>query len=951
VADVFVSYSRRDAEFVQRLARELELRGKDVWVDVGGIRDAEVFPEALRLAIQGSDGFVFVISPDSIGSRFCEQEVEHAVELNKRIVPLVLHEVPDERVPEGIRVRNWIPAAADGGFAETVKRLVAALETDLAWTKEHTGWLVKALEWDAKGRDRSLLLRGSELAAAERWLAGAAGKTPEPTRLHIEHVLASRTAAARRQRVLMGASLAVAVVSIGLLIFALISRGQAISSRAQAVSERIGARAEALAAESQAQLSNDPEISLILGMRAVKTQATPQTLFALRAALDASPLERGLPPIPNPGGCGQDGVPSAALRPDGREIAEGGCTGLVRILDAATGRVLSSENIDDPVISMAYNPSGSALALATAAGVYVLAPRTGPVLVSGTSAAGEQSWVAFSPNGRTLATDSPSGLTIGSLGNLRPRAGVGLSPERTTAEVGAPLGGTIAFSPDGRRLFVGGWDSSVHVYDAASGRQIQRILAPQHGSSWQEVVAVSPNGRQLAIGYPTQSDANGTVSIYSTHTWRRQFTLMTLPDVQISALAFSPDGTRLAIGAEDGVAGVWSVPTRQELVSYKGPTAAIDSIQFTPDGDSVLTASADGIVRLWRAIGVEQSFQTLPLAGGPQQIAFDTDRIEAVPSGQPVVFSSPIDGGRATRKAAFPHVQTVVLSADGRFALGLEGTGASSVDATQVGPLTIWDTRTGRLVRTLPAQILPSGSPEPVTFSWNDASIALDSGTGGPMAGAAILSVASGRTVRLQGAVVACGAGSSPNSFAFSRDDRRVAGAGFCGYADVWDARTGRLLRQVDEGGEVSDVDLSPDGSRLLVSSWDSRATIWSVATGHRLVNLIGDTQGLFGAAFSPNGSLVATSSLDQTVRIWNAYTGQELRVLSFPDGQWPLVFNSDGSKFAVADTNPAPGAPDIVRVFDACPACTNAHAMLSLAASQVTSQLTVLERTVVDTG
>jgi hypothetical protein len=55
----------------------------------------------------------------------------------------------------------------------------------------------------------------------------------------------------------------------------LISRGQAIASRQTADSERIGARAQALAAESQAQLPNDPEISVILAMRAVQTKATP----------------------------------------------------------------------------------------------------------------------------------------------------------------------------------------------------------------------------------------------------------------------------------------------------------------------------------------------------------------------------------------------------------------------------------------------------------------------------------------------------------------------------------------------------------------------------------------------------------------------------------------------------------------------------------------------------
>ena len=150
MADVFVSYSRSDSELVDRLVERLRERGKDVWVDVEGIRDAEVFPAALRRAVEGSDGFVFVISPDSVASPFCEQEVDHAVELNKRIVPLAFRGVPDDQIPEGIRVRNWIPVG-DGDFDAGVDRLVQALDTDLEWDR---GAHALAAQGDRVGRVR-----------------------------------------------------------------------------------------------------------------------------------------------------------------------------------------------------------------------------------------------------------------------------------------------------------------------------------------------------------------------------------------------------------------------------------------------------------------------------------------------------------------------------------------------------------------------------------------------------------------------------------------------------------------------------------------------------------------------------------------------------------------------------------------------------------------------------
>ncbi len=138
MADVFISYSCRDSEFVQRMAASLEIRGKGSWLDTESIADAEVFPQAIRSAIEGSDGFLFVISPDSVTSNYCDQEVTYALELEKRIVPVLHIAVSDDDAPEEIRHRNWIPFTAHDDFDASIERVVRALDTDLEVRKEHT---------------------------------------------------------------------------------------------------------------------------------------------------------------------------------------------------------------------------------------------------------------------------------------------------------------------------------------------------------------------------------------------------------------------------------------------------------------------------------------------------------------------------------------------------------------------------------------------------------------------------------------------------------------------------------------------------------------------------------------------------------------------------------------------------------------------------------------------
>src|SRR3954451_12656201 len=223
--DVFISYSRTDSRFVGALADGLRLNGKDVWIDIEGIRDAEVFPEALRNAIGSSDGFVFVISPASVNSDYCMREVGDAVDAGKRIVPIDFEHVPAGGGPGGRRRRHPIPAGAAGGEVdETVNRVLKALDTDLEHAKAHTHWELKALEWSAKDHERSLLLHGADVAEADAWLPTADAKDPPPTPLQREYLTASRQAAATRQRRVATVAVAVAVVSVGVLGLGLVPR-------------------------------------------------------------------------------------------------------------------------------------------------------------------------------------------------------------------------------------------------------------------------------------------------------------------------------------------------------------------------------------------------------------------------------------------------------------------------------------------------------------------------------------------------------------------------------------------------------------------------------------------------------------------------------------------------------------------------------------------------------
>lgn len=285
MATLFLSYSRRDTEFVRRLHGELVKEAFDLWVDWEGIPPADDWLRKIHAAIEGADAMVFVISPDSLASPVCHAEVTHAVQHHKRLLPVVARDcdaaaLSGPHVHEAVRRLNWIFFnRPQDTFDAAVRLLAQAVRTDLPWVETHTRLLQRALEWQASGRDDSYLLVKTDLAAAEQWLASAADKEPSPTQPHSDFIVASRSAATRRQRRrTLLASTAAVLVSIG----ALVATWQFLLAELR----RQDSLSRQLAAVAPALLDNDPALGLLLAAQAVAVSPTHEASNTLLTVLE-----------------------------------------------------------------------------------------------------------------------------------------------------------------------------------------------------------------------------------------------------------------------------------------------------------------------------------------------------------------------------------------------------------------------------------------------------------------------------------------------------------------------------------------------------------------------------------------------------------------------------------------------------------------------------------------
>ncbi len=126
-SEVFISYSRRDQEFVLRLVTDLEDRKALAWIDQGDIQGGEQWRQSIAAGVQNCKVFVLVVSPDSINSPYVGEELSLAFKHRKPVIPLIYRKT-DIPAMLSAQLRDYqFLDFRRGGYAQNLTDLITAL--------------------------------------------------------------------------------------------------------------------------------------------------------------------------------------------------------------------------------------------------------------------------------------------------------------------------------------------------------------------------------------------------------------------------------------------------------------------------------------------------------------------------------------------------------------------------------------------------------------------------------------------------------------------------------------------------------------------------------------------------------------------------------------------------------------------------------------------------------
>jgi len=917
--DIFISYSREDRIFVDKLEKTLRQHGLRIWIDHHNIPPTAEFMQEIYLGIESANNFLFIISPKSATSQVCNLEVAHAIENNKRVIPILYREANITKLPPNPvktllnRINCVRPVVNDNvanvDFVSLSRELIKIIETDLAHVRNHTRLLVRAREWEVRQYNQSYLLQGDDLENAESWLQTTLNKQPQPTELHHRYVNASK----RRQ---------LEESNRWEELYRTADDNQRKAEKALAEFYKEQGRSELLNGNSiQAALYlseaykmglDDPALRLLLAraMETVDAQLqtfkghkgsvetvcfSPDGLHVVTTSQDTTAIVWDVSNGKIVAVLDEHNAPlkAATYSSDSRYIATGSKDQTVHIWNAHTYKLENTLKEHDGIVSsLIFSPDNRLLVTAngdlypekdepvdTCARIWNV--ETGTLLFVLSDHTEAVSCALFNPHHSRIATGSLDGSvkiwdsqTGGCIFTF-------LHFESDDKEKGSRI--VLAFSPDGTRLAVGGGER-VAIWDVFDGKLLSTFQA--HFSSI-NTVSFSPDGSLIAT-----SSLDKSASIWDAETYKR-ISQLEGHKASVTSAIFSPDSCAVLTTSMDAKAKLWDARSGRIIQCFEGHRAEILDACFNADGTAVATASWDGTAKLWKTsnnrftVFPESNDSLILTAFHPKDSRFVTVNIDSdAPIAQ--IWELSTHKCLCSLTGHQDLVEYASFSIDGYYVV------TTSADKTA----RIWDTDSGSLIVTLTGH---TDTVKFAAFSSDGLFIATASYDGT----AKLWSIPTGNLLytfkrhdRLASELICA---------RFSPDSTMLITAGGAASdreANVWSIVDGKWLFSLEHADALHAAQFSSDGNYIFTASADYTAKIWGGSDGRLLQTLKGHSGNIFALDISSNHQKVITASADKSAKIWDLASGHLLCSLDDHEGMvWDVQFSPDDQFVITVDT------------------------------------------------
>ncbi len=836
--DLMISYSRNDIPFVQKIADLLAAKGKEVWVDLKGIFYGEEWLERIFAAIEDSDNMLFVLSPDSIKSKYCIYEIKHALNHHKNILPILFREIAQiQTIPKYISKLQWLNYEKDTDMDAVIRGIVEFVEENPNQKRYHSQLLNRARQWKKFGHDSSLIM-GKDLEEAADWLK------------IFEKKFKMKSSSLEREFI------------------------QASINKASLVSEM---RSDLISNQILRDPNLDPELGVALSLATIKeNMLTDKSILALThnlkyvktiALFDKHNKEAF-----------DKEVHSVSITSDERFAASAGGDGTVRIWSIAT---LQEKTVYDrharnaggeawAVMAVDWSPDNRLIASGGKDGVLRI---WHPFEIEDIAVLQKhQHWIndlKWSPDGNFVASCSRDGsLLIWDTRNWNPIRKFQFSQYSSIR--------ALSWNHDASRIAAVSDSGFIRILDPLVGK----ILMKRRLSKQDAVLSVDWHRiTGLIITFANMiEDEGAAVHILNpgdlTDVHKYNFQKEYIRDVK-----WSKNGERFAAGTDQArvyICQALKKPDAQILVGHKNE---ISSMAWLENDTKLVTSSEDATVRIW-TLDEEQKSQVIAKQSTiVAEVGWTSDGNKLIIGG----FDGRIDVldaqdfKKLLTMRPYPrnHIHHWTLSPDGsKILIGADCRIARLWDVTsgtQLHEFKTFKNWTNGVAWCPRNQYIAIGDCDIRIYETQD----------------------------FQQVKILKGHEEALEIVDWSPNGRFLASTGLDMLLIIWDMDRMEMPWKIKcHDDKVFALAWSPDSKYVVTGGKDNTAKVWQIMDERPVSIFLDHDAPVYCAKWAPNGRLVATGSGDRTIRIWNPATGEGLITLTVQEGPaHSICWDQTGSK------------------------------------------------------